>query len=58
MFYRLVIHKKDGYVSKHYFPDYETLEYNAEFCPFSHNIVKAVGQKLTFFGYKTLFTYQ
>ena len=58
MLYRLVIYKKNGSVSKHYFNDYDSLDYNSGFCPFSHNIVKAVGQKLTLCGYKTLFTYQ
>ena len=58
MDYRLVIHKRDGSVSKHYYPDYDTLEYNAVFCQFSPNIVKAFGQKFNILrlGYKTLFT--
>lgn len=58
MEYRLVIHKKNGSVSKHYYGDYDTMEYNAVFCQFSHNIVKAFGQKFSIFklGYKTLFT--
>ena len=57
MDYRLVIYKKDGSVSTHYYPDYDTLDYNAVFCCFSPNIVKAVGQKFSWFRYKTLFTY-
>lgn len=58
MDYRLVIYKKDGSVSKHYYEDYDTMEYNSVFCQFSPNIVKALGQKFSIFklGYKTLFT--
>lgn len=54
--YRLVIVKKDGDISKHYFDDYEELEYNAVFCPFSSNILKVTAQEDTLLGWKTLFT--
>lgn len=56
MEYRLLIFKKDGTISKHYFSSYETLDYNATFCQFSSNILKAIGQKAKLFGWKTLFT--
>lgn len=56
MEYRLVIYRKDGEVSKHYFSDYDSLDYNAVFCQFSSNITRAVGQKAVLFGWKTLFT--
>lgn len=56
MEYRLVIFRKDGDVSEHFYSDYETLDYNATFCRFSSNIVKAIGQEETLFGWKTLFT--
>ena len=56
MEYRLLIFKKDGTTSKHYFSTYETLDYNATYCQFSPNIVKAIGQKEELFGWKTLFT--
>lgn len=54
--YRLVIYTKFGRVSKHYYPDYETLDYNAAFVQFSHNVIKAFGQELRFFRWRTLFT--
>lgn len=56
MEYRLLIFKKDGTISKHYFSDYDSLDYNAVFCQFSTNIIKAIGQKAKLFGWKTLFT--
>lgn len=56
MEYRLVIYKKDGTISKHYYSDYETLDYNATFCQFSTNIVKAIAQKAKLFGWTNLFT--
>ena len=56
MEYRLVIFRKDGDVSKHFYSDYKTLDYNATFCQFSPNILKAIGQKEELFGWKTLFT--
>ena len=56
MDYRLVITKRDGEISKHSFPCYDSLEYNATFCQFSPNIIKAVGQRLTWRGWETLFT--
>ena len=56
MEYRLVIVRKDGDVSVHSFSDYDSLDYNATFCQFSPNITKAVGQKFTLAGWKTLFT--
>lgn len=37
------------------FDDYETLEYNAIFCRYSSNIIKAVGQKNSWTLWTTLF---
>lgn len=54
--YRLVIYRKDGGVSEHKYDDYDSLDYNATFCQFSSNILKAVGQEYKLFGWKTLFT--
>lgn len=55
--YRLVIYKKDGSISKHYYDDYDSLDYNATYCQFSSNITKAIGQKWNLFkGWKNLFT--
>lgn len=56
MEYRLVIIRKDGDKSEHRFSDYDSLDYNATFCQFSSNIAKAIGQKFTLAGWKTLFT--
>lgn len=53
--YRLVVITKSGNVSKHYFDDYDSLDYNATFCQFSPNIVKAIGQKANVLSWKTLF---
>ena len=55
MMYCLRITKKDGTVSKRYYNDYDTMDYEATFCQFSPNIVHAEGLKLKLFGYKTLF---
>ena len=55
MEYCLKIIKKDGDVSKHYFSSYEDLDYNATFCQFSANIVKAIGMKVGLFKNKVLF---
>jgi len=54
--YRLVVTTKYGLKKKHYYDNYDDLDYNATFCKFSPNIVNAVGQKLTIFGWKNLFT--
>ena len=56
MKYCLRITRKDGTVSKHYFSDYEELDYNATFCQFSTNILKAEGLKLGLFKNEVLFT--
>lgn len=56
--YRLVIVKKDGDISEHYFDDYEELDYSAVLCQFSSNILKVTAQKDTLLGWKTLFTIQ
>lgn len=53
--YRLVVVTKSGSVNKHYFDDYDSLDYNATFCQFSSNIVKAIGQKANLLSWKTLF---
>ena len=55
MKYCLRIIKKDGDVTKHYFSSYEDLEYNATFCQFSTNIIKAIGLEVGLFKNKTLF---
>lgn len=55
MKYCLRITKKDGTISKHYFSDYDSLDYNATFCQFSTNIVHAEGLVLNFWGWKELF---
>lgn len=53
--YRLVVATKSGNVNKHYFDDYDSLDYNATFCQFSSNIVKAIGQKANLLSWETLF---
>lgn len=55
MKYCLKIIKKDGNVTNHYFSSYEDLEYNATYCQFSTNIVKAIGLEVGLFKTKTLF---
>lgn len=55
MKYCLKIIKKDGDVTKHYFSSYEDLEYNATYCQFSTNIVKAIELEVGLFKNKTLF---
>ena len=55
MKYCLKIIKKDGHVTKRYFSSYEDLEYNATYCQFSTNIVKAIGLEVGLFKTKTLF---
>ena len=54
--YRLIVITKSGTVSKHYFEDYDSLDYNATFCQFSSNISKAIGQQANVLEWKTLFT--
>ena len=56
MKYCLKIVRKDGSVSTHYYPSYEELDYNATFCQFSTNIIKAIGLKVGLFKNKILFT--
>ena len=55
MKYCLKIIKKDGDVAKHYFSSYEDLEYNATYCQFSDNIIKAIGLRIEIFRNKVLF---
>lgn len=55
MKYCLKIIKKDGDVTNHYFSSYEELEYNATFCQFSTNIIKAIGLRVGLFRNKVLF---
>lgn len=55
MKYCLKLIKKDGDVTNHYFSSYEDLEYNATYCQFSTNIVKAIGLEVGLFKTKTLF---
>lgn len=55
MEYCLKLIKKDGDVTNHYFSSYEDLEYNATYCQFSTNIVKAIGLEVGLFKNKTLF---
>ena len=54
MKYCLKIIKKDGNVTNHYFSSYEDLEYNATYCQFSTNIIKAIGLEVGLFKTKTL----
>ena len=56
--YRLKILTASGEMHYHYFPDYDSLDYNAIFCQFSPNIVKAWGEEAKGFRWKTLFTIQ
>ena len=53
--YCLMIIKKDGAVSRHYFSSYEELDYHATFCQFSDNITKAIGLDVGLFKNKILF---
>lgn len=55
MKYCLKIIKKDGNIINHYFSSYEDLEYNATYCQFSTNIIKAIGLEVGLFKTKTLF---
>lgn len=55
MKYCLKIIKKDGNIINHYFSSYEDLEYNATYCQFSTNIIKAIGLEIGLFKTKTLF---
>ena len=55
MRYCLKVITKDGDVTNHYFSSYGELEYNATFCQFSTNIVKAIGLEVGLFKNKTLF---
>ena len=54
--YRLKILTVSGEKHYHYFSDYASLDYNATFCQFSTNIVKAWGEEVKGFRWKTLFT--
>lgn len=53
--YCLMIIKKDGDVSRHYFSSYEELDHHATFCQFSDNITKAIGLDVGLFKNKILF---
>lgn len=53
--YCLRITRKDGTVSKHYYDDYDDLDYNATFCQFSTNILHAEGLERKFFKWNELF---
>ena len=55
MKYCLKLIKTDGDVTNHYLSSYEDLEYNATYCQFSTNIVKAIGLEVGLFKNKTLF---
>ena len=54
--YRLLISKRTGITFKHYYFNYDNLEYDRSFYRSGQNVRKVVGQKLTLFGWKTLFT--
>ena len=43
--FRLIVVTADGLKRKHYYEDYDELEYNATFCQFSPNVAKAYGQE-------------
>ena len=51
----MMIKKKDGSVTSHYFSSYEELDYHATFCQFSDNITKAIGLDVGLFKNKILF---
>ena len=53
--YCLMIIKKDGDVTRHYFSSYEELDCTATYCQFSDNIIKVIGLKVGLFKNKTLF---
>jgi len=53
--YRLQVTTKSGLTKEHYYETYDDLEYNSVFCQFSPNIQQALGQKLTVFGWRTMF---
>ena len=55
MRYCLKVIIKDGDVNKYYFSSYEDLEYNATYCQFSTNIIKAIGLRIGFFRNKVVF---
>ena len=55
MSYCLKIITKDGDVSNYYFSSQEELGYNAVYCQYSDNIIKAVGLKVGLFKNKILF---
>jgi hypothetical protein len=54
--FRLVITTMYGLKRKHYYDNYDEMDYNATFCRFSPNVSNVIGQKLTIFGWKTIFT--
>ena len=54
--FRLIVITVDGSKRVHYYEDFDELEYNATFCQFSPNVIKAHGQEWFFSGWKTLFT--
>lgn len=54
--FRLVTISNGGLVRRHYYDNYDDMEYNAVFLQFSPNVTKAFGQELHFFRWKTLFT--
>ena len=55
MKYCLKVIAKDGNVTRHYFSSYEELDYNATYCQFSDNIIKAIGLEVGLFKNKILF---
>lgn len=54
MRYKLVLHKKDGSESTHYYDEMDSLEYDAVTCAYSSNITSIVAKEDTPLG-KTLF---
>jgi hypothetical protein len=53
--YCLLILKRNGETSRHYYEDYDSMDYDATMCQFSLNVAKARGMRCGSRGWKTLF---
>lgn len=56
MRYKLILVKKDGSESTHYYNDFDSLEWDAITCAYSPNIVTIIAKEDVPFG-KTLFVW-
>ena len=54
--YKLLIMDEYGSISRHYYNDYDELEYDANMCPFSGNVIRVKALKRTGPKWKLLFT--